>query len=114
MPRMIGLSDKSIRSFSSTSNHSTKNWMECCKWPDRYCYYWRSTPLELNDLLQVIPFATDELALVLPTNHPLARSKELTKKIYIVLDLSPWIINQRLEKSLINFIFFRFRRTEIT
>ena len=37
-------------------------------------------PLELNESLQVIPFATDELALVLPTNHPLAKSKELTKE----------------------------------
>ena len=37
-------------------------------------------PLELNELLEVIPFATDELALVLPTNHPLAKSKELTKE----------------------------------
>ena len=37
-------------------------------------------PLELNESLQVIPFATDELALVLPTNHTLANSKELTKE----------------------------------
>ena len=37
-------------------------------------------PLELNESLQVIPFATDELALVLPTNHPFAKSKILTKE----------------------------------
>ena len=37
-------------------------------------------PIELNELLDVIPFATDELALVLPTNHPLSNLKELTKE----------------------------------
>jgi DNA-binding transcriptional LysR family regulator len=36
-------------------------------------------PTELNELLQVIPYASDELALVLPTKHPLARLPELSK-----------------------------------
>ena len=36
-------------------------------------------PSELNELLQVIPYASDELALVLPTKHPLARLPELSK-----------------------------------
>jgi DNA-binding transcriptional LysR family regulator len=40
---------------------------------------WRSLASELNDLLQVVPYASDELALVLPTKHPLARLPELTK-----------------------------------
>ena len=37
-------------------------------------------PIELNESLQVIPFSTDELALVLPIKHPLATLKELTKE----------------------------------
>ena len=37
-------------------------------------------PQELNDLLQVVPYASDELALVLPVKHPLARLAELTKE----------------------------------
>ena len=37
-------------------------------------------PDELNGQLEIIPYSTDELALVLPTKHPLAKSKELTKK----------------------------------
>jgi len=31
-------------------------------------------------LLQVIPYATDELALVLPIKHPLSHKKELLKE----------------------------------
>ncbi|MEB3333725.1 MAG: LysR family transcriptional regulator [Cyanobacteriota bacterium] len=37
-------------------------------------------PPDLNDLLQVIPYANDELALVLPPKHPLSRLPELTKE----------------------------------
>tara|TARA_Y100001968_G_scaffold161383_1_gene147605 strand:+ start:2442 stop:3383 length:942 start_codon:yes stop_codon:yes gene_type:complete len=37
-------------------------------------------PPELNELLEVIPYANDELALVLPMKHPLAKTNELTKK----------------------------------
>jgi len=37
-------------------------------------------PAELNELLQVVPYASDELALVLPVKHPLARLAELTKE----------------------------------
>ena len=37
-------------------------------------------PLELNELLEVIPYGNDELALVLPTTHPLAKIRELTKE----------------------------------
>ena len=37
-------------------------------------------PPELNELLQVVPYASDELALVLPIKHPLARLVELTKE----------------------------------
>jgi DNA-binding transcriptional LysR family regulator len=37
-------------------------------------------PSDLNDLLQVVPYANDELALVLPPKHPLSRLPELTKE----------------------------------
>jgi len=37
-------------------------------------------PPDLNDLLQVVPYANDELALVLPPKHPLSRLPELTKE----------------------------------
>lgn len=34
-------------------------------------------PPELNHLLEVTPYAEDELALILPTNHPLSQLKEI-------------------------------------
>ena len=37
-------------------------------------------PLELNELLEIIPYGNDEVALVLPTNHPLAKLPELNKE----------------------------------
>ena len=37
-------------------------------------------PPDLNELLQVVPYANDELALVLPPKHPLSRLPELTKE----------------------------------
>ena len=37
-------------------------------------------PSELNELLDVIPYARDELALVIPPNHHLAKMKELSKE----------------------------------
>ena len=37
---------------------------------------------DLENLLQVIPYATDELALVLPTKHQLSNKKELFYHLY--------------------------------
>ena len=37
-------------------------------------------PSELESLLDIIPYATDELALVLPSKHKMAAEKELTKE----------------------------------
>ena len=37
-------------------------------------------PTELADLLLAVPYASDELALVLPPKHPLARLPELSKE----------------------------------
>jgi len=43
-------------------------------------------PTELNELLDVIPYATDELALVLPPKHPFAKLPELNKEDLYRLD----------------------------
>jgi len=43
-------------------------------------------PTELNELLDVIPYATDELALVLPIKHPLSKLSELHKDDLYRLD----------------------------
>ncbi len=37
-------------------------------------------PPELKEILEIIPYTTDELALVLPIKHPMNRHKELTKE----------------------------------
>ncbi len=37
-------------------------------------------PLELQELLEITPFNTDELALILPKDHPLANLPQLTKE----------------------------------
>ena len=37
-------------------------------------------PLELNEILDITPYANDELALVLPIKHPLAKLQELSKE----------------------------------
>jgi len=37
-------------------------------------------PSDLENLLQIIPYATDELALVLPSKHPLSNKNELLKE----------------------------------
>ena len=43
-------------------------------------------PTELNELLDIIPYATDELALVLPPKHPFAKLPELNKEDLYRLD----------------------------
>ncbi|MFN5514277.1 MAG: LysR family transcriptional regulator [Cyanobacteriota bacterium] len=48
-------------------------------------------PTELQDVLQIIPYAEDELALILPTTHPLAKletvqKEDLYKLKFITLD----------------------------
>ncbi len=37
-------------------------------------------PTELNELLEIVPFSKDQLALVIPSNHHLAKKKQLTKE----------------------------------
>ncbi len=82
MPRMIGLFRQKYPEVSvQLQIHSTRRtgWSVANGQID-IAIIGGQLPLELNESLQVIPFATDELALVLPINHSLARSKELTKE----------------------------------
>jgi DNA-binding transcriptional LysR family regulator len=82
MPRMIGVFRQKYPEVSvQLQIHSTRRtgWSVANGQID-IAIIGGQLPLELNELLEVIPFATDELALVLPTNHPLTKSKELTKE----------------------------------
>ena len=82
MPRMIGLFRQKYPEVSvQLQIHSTRRtgWSVANGQID-IAIIGGQLPLELNESLEVIPFATDELALVLPTNHPLAKSKKLTKE----------------------------------
>ena len=82
MPRMIGLFRQKYPEVSvQLQIHSTRRtgWSVANGQID-IAIIGGQLPLELNESLEIIPFATDELALVLPTNHPLAKSKELTKE----------------------------------
>ena len=82
MPRMIGLFRQNYPEVSvQLEIHSTRRtgWSVANGQID-IAIIGGQLPLELTESLQVIPFATDELALVLPINHPLAKSKELKKE----------------------------------
>ena len=82
MPRMIGLFRQKYPEVSvQLQIHSTRRtgWSVANGQID-IAIIGGQLPLELNESLKVIPFATDELALVLPPNHQLAKSKELTKE----------------------------------
>ena len=82
MPRMIGLFRQKYPEVSvQLQIHSTRRtgWSVANGQID-IAIIGGQLPLELSDSLQVIPFATDEVALVLPTNHKLAKSKELKKE----------------------------------
>jgi len=82
MPRMIGLFRQKFPEVSvQLQVHSTRRtgWSVANGQID-LAIIGGELPSELIDLLKVIPYATDELALVLPPKHPLARHSELTKE----------------------------------
>ncbi len=82
MPRMIGLfRDKYPDVTVQLEIHSTRRtgWSVANGKID-LAIIGGELPAELNDLLEVIPFTTDELALVIPKNHRLAKEKELIKE----------------------------------
>ena len=81
MPRMIGLFRQKYPEVAvQLQVHSTRRtgWSVANGQID-LAIIGGELPSELNELLQVIPYASDELALVLPTKHPLARLPELSK-----------------------------------
>tara|TARA_Y100001968_G_C19351308_1_gene714799 strand:+ start:261 stop:1208 length:948 start_codon:yes stop_codon:yes gene_type:complete len=93
MPRMIGLfRDKYPDVSVQLEIHSTRRtgWNVANGKID-LAIIGGELPTELNELLEVIPYRTDELALVIPKNHHLAKLKTLKKEdlyklSFIVLD----------------------------
>ena len=82
MPRMIGLFRQQYPDVSvQLQVHSTRRtgWSVANGQID-LAIIGGQLPSDLENLLQVIPYATDELALVLPTKHPLSNKKELLKE----------------------------------
>ena len=82
MPRMIGLFRQQYPDVSvQLQVHSTRRtgWSVANGQID-LGIIGGQLPSELEDLLNIIPYATDELALVLPAKHHLAKEQELSKE----------------------------------
>ena len=82
MPRMIGLFRQKYPEVSvQLQVHSTRRtgWSVANGQID-LAIIGGQLPGDLENLLQVIPYATDELALVLPSKHQLSNKKELLKE----------------------------------
>ncbi len=82
MPKMIGLFRQKYPEVSvQLQVHSTRRtgWSVANGQID-LAIIGGQLPSDLENLLQVIPYATDELALVLPSNHTLANKNELLKE----------------------------------
>ncbi len=82
MPRMIGLFRQKYPEVSvELQIHSTRRtgWSIANGQID-LAIIGGELPAELKELLEIVPFTTDELALVLPIKHPLSRLVELTKE----------------------------------
>ena len=82
MPRMIGLFREKYPDVSvQLQVHSTRRtgWSVANGQID-LAIIGGQLPSELENLLQVTPYATDELALVLPINHNFSKEKELSKE----------------------------------
>ncbi len=82
MPRMIGLFRQKFPDVSvQLQVHSTRRtgWSVANGQVD-LAIIGGELPTELKELLEITPYNTDELALVLPIKHQLARLAELTKE----------------------------------
>jgi len=82
MPRMIGLFRQKYPDVSvQLQVHSTRRtgWSVANGQID-LAIIGGQLPSDLENLLQIIPYATDELALVLPAKHQLSNKKELLKE----------------------------------
>ncbi len=81
MPRMIGLFRQKYPNVAvQLQVHSTRRtgWSVANGQID-LAIIGGQLPSELSDYLEIIPYANDELALVLPPKHPLTRPSKLTK-----------------------------------
>tara|TARA_Y100001968_G_C19444270_1_gene764353 strand:+ start:2418 stop:3362 length:945 start_codon:yes stop_codon:yes gene_type:complete len=82
MPRMIGIFRQKYPDVSvQLQVHSTRRtgWSVANGQID-LAIIGGQLPQELSELLQVVPYATDEIALVLPTKNNLSKSSELRKE----------------------------------
>ncbi len=109
MPKMIGLFRQKYPDVSvQLQVHSTRRtgWSVANGQID-LAIIGGELPPDLNELLEVIPYANDELALILPTKHHLARLQKLTKEDlyrvgFITLDTQSTtrkVVDQLLVKS---------------
>ncbi|HIK37186.1 MAG: LysR family transcriptional regulator [Geminocystis sp.] len=112
LPRMIGLFHQKYPYVSvQLQVHSTRrtSWAVANGQVD-LAIIGGEVPSELQDVLQIIPYAEDELALILPPNHPLAEKETISKEDlynlqYITLDSQSTIrkvIDQILSRCQIN------------
>jgi len=93
LPRMIGLFHQKYPYVSvQLQVHSTRrtSWAVANGQVD-LAIIGGEVPTELHDVLEIIPYAEDELALIIPPNHPLAEQQTIAKEDlynlnYITLD----------------------------
>ena len=93
LPRMIGLFHQKYPYVSvQLQVHSTRrtSWAVANGQVD-LAIIGGEVPLELQDILDIIPYAEDELALIIPPNHPFAEQETIAKEDlyslnYITLD----------------------------
>lgn len=93
LPRMIGLFHQKYPYVSvQLQVHSTRrtSWAVANGQVD-LAIIGGEVPLELQDILEIIPYTEDELALIIPPNHPLAEQETIAKEDlynlnYITLD----------------------------
>ncbi|AUC60234.1 RuBisCO operon transcriptional regulator [Cyanobacterium sp. HL-69] len=112
LPRMIGLFHQKYPYVSvQLQVHSTRrtSWAVANGQVD-LAIIGGEVPSELQDVLEIIPYAEDELALIIPSNHPFAEQETIAKDDlyhlnYITLDSQSTIrkvIDQVLTRSGIN------------
>jgi len=88
LPKMIGLfREKYPRVAVQLQVHSTRrtSWGVANGQVD-LAIIGGEVPSELQETLTIIPYAEDELALILPTNHPLAKEAKIQKENLYELD----------------------------
>lgn len=93
LPRMIGLFHQKYPYVSvQLQVHSTRrtSWAVANGQVD-LAIIGGEVPLELQDILEIIPYTEDELALIIPPNHPFAEQETIVKEDlynlnYITLD----------------------------